>query len=213
MIDLGIVKKAFIRHRGLFVTGTDTNIGKTYVACLLARLWREEGMRVGVLKPFESGAGGDAAKLRRAAGLKLPLSAVRPFAFKRPLAPAVAARYDRIKPSFEPALQAFTAMGQGRQGVLVEGAGGLLVPLTASQCNADLARAMKLPLLVVARPGLGTINHTLLTLEAARARGLLVVAVLLNGKIKRGDASWRNNPAEIRRLGRIPVLGPLAWGH
>ncbi len=213
MIDFEILKQIFLKHGGLFVTGTDTNVGKTYVACRLARQWHSQGLHLGVLKPFESGEGGDAAKLLRAACLEVPLSAVRPYIFKRPLAPAVAARYEGRRPSFARVKSALRTMAKGRPGVLVEGAGGLLVPLTRTLNNADLAKALGLPILIIARPGLGTINHTLLTLEAARSRGLKIAAVLLNGKIKAGDTSWRDNPREIRRLGHVRVLGPLAWGH
>ena len=197
---------------GLFVTGTDTGVGKTWVACRLAEAMRKEGLRVGVFKPAESGDGGDAAALAKAAGCVLPLGLIRPYAFKRPLAPAVAAELEGKRVSLSLLKQAFGVIQEVSDWVLVEGAGGLLVPYAKGLDGAALAKALGLPLLIVARPGLGTINHCLLTLEAARKRELKVLGVLLNGKAQPGDASVRSNARVIAQLGKVPVYGPLPWG-
>ena len=196
---------------GYFVTGTDTGVGKTWVACGLARLARAKGLRVGVLKPAESGDGGDARALIRAADSSLPLAAVRPYAFRRPLAPAVAAAAEGRRVRLAVVKRAFAAVRQASDFTLVEGAGGLLVPYAPGIDGAGLAKALGLPLLLVARAGLGTINHSLLTLEAARTRGLRVAAVVLNGRRVAGDPSPATNAEQIRRLGRVRVLGPLPW--
>jgi dethiobiotin synthetase len=197
---------ALIHGPGYFVTGTDTGVGKTWVACRLAELARAKGLRCGVLKPAESGTGGDAAKLLKASGCPLPLSLVRPYAFKAPLAPAVAAAQEHRRLSLGRVLKAFKAVQEASDFMLVEGAGGLLVPYAPGLDGAGLAKALGLPLLIVARRGLGTINHSLLTLEAARRRGLKVAALVLSGPAAKGDPSVRTNGRTIAKLGRVAVL-------
>lgn len=199
-----------VRHRGAFITGTDTGIGKTWVACRLAEALRERGLRVGVFKPAESGDGGDALKLKRAAGSLLPLELIRPYHFKRPLAPAVAAKLEERRVSLDALRMSFEQVRRGSDLVLIEGAGGLLVPYGPRLDGAGVAKALGLPLLIVARPGLGTINHSLLTLEAARQRRLKLVGVLLNGSAKAGDRSVRQNASVIASLGKVAVF-QSAW--
>jgi dethiobiotin synthetase len=203
--------RAFKESRGFFITGTDTGVGKTFVACALARAFRAEGLKVGVFKPAESGGSGDARRLMRAAGSRDPLDLVCPYRFKAALAPMVAAQFEERRISLKTLRSAFASLRRGRDGVLVEGAGGLLVPYAEGLDAASLAKALGLPLLVVARPGLGTINHTLLTLEAARRRGLTVLGVMINGLKGRGGQAESSNPAVIAKLGRVPVFGPLPW--
>lgn len=199
------------RAGGLFISGTDTGVGKTWVACRLAEAWSRTGLRVGVFKPAESGQGGDAAALIKATGRELALDQVRPYAFKRPLAPAVAAAQEGRRIALPRLKRAYAKLRSQSDRMVVEGAGGLLVPYAPRLDAATLARSLGLPVLIVARARLGTINHSLLTLEAARRRGLDVVAVLLNGPRERRDPSIDGNAAVIRRLGRVPVLGPLPW--
>lgn len=202
--------------RGLFVTGTDTGVGKTYVACALARGLRAAGIDVGVMKPAETGVstGGpqDAQALRRAAEVDDALDDVCPERFALPASPEVAARAQGRRVSL-PAIQAAWARLRARHDfMLVEGAGGLLVPLDEATDMAGLAAMLALPVLVVARARLGTINHTLLTLEAARARGLEVFGVVIShaeGVVSEADA---HNLESLRRrlgsllLGEIPPL-------
>lgn len=198
--------ESLLRGPGYFVTGTDTGVGKTWVACALAELARAKGLRCGVLKPAESGNGGDTAKLAKASGCPLPLDILRPYAFKLPLAPAVAAAKEGKRVRLAKVLQAFKTVRAVSDFMVVEGAGGLLVPYAPGLDGAGIAKALGLPLLIVARRGLGTINHSLLTLEAARRRGLNVAALLLSGRKGKGDPSVRTNARQIERLGRITVL-------
>jgi dethiobiotin synthetase len=198
-------------HRGVFITGTDTGVGKTWVACRLAEAWAGRGLRVGVFKPAESGAGGDAQALLKAAHSRLPLALVRPYAFRRPLAPGLAAAQEGKRVSLARLKRHYVQIAAASDRVLVEGAGGLLVPYAPGLDGAGVAKGLRLPVLLVARAGLGTINHSLLSLEAARRRGLRVLAVLLNGPQDRSDPSIKGNAAAIRRLGKLPVLGPLPW--
>ena len=191
---------------GYFVTGTDTGVGKTWVSCRLAEAARAKGLRVGVLKPAESGQGGDAVALKRASACPLPLAVLRPYAFKDALAPAVAAARAGRRVSLSAIVRAFKTVMSVSDFMLVEGAGGLLVPYGRGLDGASIAKALGLPLLVVARPGLGTINHCLLTLEAARMRGLQVRAVVLSGPAPTRDASVLSNAGQIAKLGGVEVF-------
>jgi dethiobiotin synthetase len=199
--------------RGLFVTGTDTGVGKTLVACTLARGLRARGLDVGVMKPVETGAGdegpADARALREAAGAEEdPLELVCPFAFGLPAAPTVAAAAEGRTIGVETIRRAFATLAARHALVVVEGAGGLLVPVTEDANMANLARELSLPVLVVARASLGTINHTLLTLEAVRARALPVAGVVIS------HAGGALTPADAANLGALrAVLGDLLVGE
>lgn len=170
--------------RGCFVTGTDTGVGKTLVARALITALRGRGIDVGVLKPIETGVGAegaaDALALRTAAGVDDPLSDVCPQQFALPAAPTVAAASEGRSVDLGAIDTAFARVCAAHDFVLVEGAGGLLVPATEDCTMADLARRFGLPLVIVARAALGTINHTQLTLEAAAARGLRVLGVVIS---------------------------------
>jgi dethiobiotin synthetase len=201
--------------RGLFVTATDTGVGKTEVACALVSGARAAGLDAGAMKPAQSGVtpgeAGDAERLREAAGGSDPLELVCPYRFEAPLAPGVAARLAGVEISLARLLEAARALSSRHAALVVEGAGGLLVPLTPTQTYADLAVALGLPVLVVARAGLGTVNHTALTLEALRARGLVVAGVVLNRTVPGDDPSVPHNAAEIERLTGARVLATLPY--
>jgi dethiobiotin synthetase len=208
------------RTRGLFVTGTDTGVGKTLVACALARGLRGRGLEVGVMKPVETGVGAagpaDARALREAAGVYDPLQCICPQAFALPAAPSVAAAAEGCAVDRKALRAAFDALRARHDWMLVEGAGGLLVPLDEDDSMADLAADLGLPLLVVTRGSLGTINHTRLTLEVAAVRGLAVAGVVIShGAAALSDADARNLAAlrehlGPRLLGEVP---PLAEGE
>ena len=170
--------------RGFFVTGTDTDVGKTVAACSLVRALRHAGVDTGVLKPVETGVGQagplDAQALREAAGGGTSLSRVCPLRFALPAAPSVAARVEGQEIDMTALLAAFEHQAARHRAVVVEGAGGLLVPITEEHDMASLAGLLDLPVIIVARAALGTINHTLLTLEAARQRGLTIAGVVIS---------------------------------
>ena len=158
--------------KGVFVTGTDTGVGKTTVSCALLSAFARRGRRVAAMKPCETGGGDDADLLVMACGRSLDLSLVRPYRFALPASPeAAAAAANAPHVNIDNIRRAYAALAGDAELVLVEGAGGLLVPINHTQTMADLAAALELPLLIVARPSLGTVNHTLLTIEAARHRG------------------------------------------
>jgi len=202
--------------KGLFVTATDTGVGKTVVTAGLARALAARGLSVGVCKPVQSGhaAGdpeGDAVRLRELAGVDDSLELVCPYAFAAPLAPLVAARLEGRAVEAAVVLGCVAELGSRHDVVLVEGAGGLLVPVGEDWTVVDLVAWIGFPLLVVARPGLGTVNHTALTVAAARARGLVLAGVVLNGTAEDGDESWRANPSLIETFAGVPVVGIVPW--
>ena len=201
-----------------FITGTDTGVGKTFVACGIAAALRARGLRVGVMKPVETGCGpagarrpADANALRHAAGSALDLGRICPWQLQAPLAPDVAARLegDRVDPAR--IVSIYQEIERAHDITLVEGAGGLLVPIDGRYTMADLARDLALPLLVVVDSKLGAISHTLLTLEAAAARGLTVIGYILNRAAPDDDAATVTNADLLARCTDVPCLGTLAW--
>lgn len=171
------------------VTGTDTGIGKTVVSCALAARARQLGLRVSAMKPIESGIverpvsdGGlasDADRLRAACGSTLPLSVVRPYVLEEPLAPLIAALRANVTIDLGVLDASLAQVEQHADVVIIEGAGGLLVPITASASYLDLFARWRLPLLLVAGNKLGVLNHVLLTVRAAEAAGVGVRAIVL----------------------------------
>jgi dethiobiotin synthetase len=199
--------------KGLFITGTDTAVGKTTVAAALAAGLRAAGIDVGVMKPVETGRRhwrrSDGARLIRAAGVRDPAALVSPYRFAAPLSPLAAARMAGRRISLARLARAYRALARRHRVMLVEGSGGLLVPLDGAATMAELARRLGLPVVIVARAGLGTLNHTLLTVEAARRRGLRIAGVILTSPTARRDPSVAQNGALLRRSTGVPVIGPL----
>ncbi|MDP2991919.1 MAG: dethiobiotin synthase [Deltaproteobacteria bacterium] len=201
-----------IRLPSIFITGTDTGVGKTVITALLALLYQEAGVKVGLEKPVITGvkAGEDAALAGDLAFLQKALSTgerpVYSYAFTPAVSPHLAAALAGI--FIDPArIEADHVRLSSRcDAVLVEGAGGLLVPLNDNCLMADLAARLKLPLLIVSRPSIGTINHTLLTVSCAQARGLEVVGVVINNYPARPGPAEADNPGAIEKFAGVPVL-------
>jgi dethiobiotin synthetase len=193
--------------QGVFVTGTGTEVGKTVVAAVIARTLAAEGQRVHVFKPavtgLDEGVETDHALLRRASGSSQSDEEIAPYRYGPPASPHLAAELAGEEIDPERLRQAARAAAEDADAIVCEGVGGLLVPLSPSYLVRDLAADIGYPLVVVASPGLGTINHTLLTLEAARAAGLEVAAVVLT--------PWPEDPSEIESSNRetIAALGDV----
>ena len=211
-------------RRGLFITGTDTGVGKTWVAAGLAAWCRSQGINVGVMKPLATGArraGGrwisdDALFLARACGARDPLRLINPSCYLEPLAPLVAAARAMQAISFEKVNHSFHRLSGCHDFMIVEGIGGLLVPLTQGATVADFARQLALPVVIVARPGLGTINHTLLTLQAARRAKLTIAGVIINHAVPppknpMARLAIQTNPAVIEQQGKVAIAGILPY--
>jgi dethiobiotin synthetase len=194
--------------RGLFVTGTDTGVGKTVLAAALAAALRAEGVDVAAFKPVVTGldeadAGGPPDHELLAAATARPVEEVAPHLFGPPVSPHLAA--ELAGTTLEPAALVTAARALQAEVVIAEGVGGLLVPLTLGYTVRDLAVDLGWPVVVAARPGLGTINHSLLTVEAARAAGLDVRAVVLTPWPDEPGVLERSNVEAIERLGAIEV--------
>ena len=203
------------RPAGVFVTGTDTGVGKTLVAAGLALFCRGHGLQVGVMKPCETGVGdaqqpgADARLLRWAAGSGDADELLAPYRLPQPLAPAAAAEHAGVKIEPQLIVDRYAGICAGKDLVIVEGAGGLMVPLRGGFLVADLVRQLNIPLLVVARPSLGTINHTLLTVFAARAMELPVAGVVINRMPADPDLAAAEAPHQLATLASAPLLGVL----
>jgi dethiobiotin synthetase len=205
---------------GVFVSGTDTGVGKTRVGCALVHALRARGIQVGVMKPVETGVGEagplDALALARAANRADTLADISPLRFALPAAPSVAAEAEGRTIDIGQLVNDFRSLEQGCEWMMVEGAGGLRVPIAPGCDMIDLAKRIALPILLVARASLGTINHTLLSLDAIEERGLPLAGVVIShpgGPISPPDRA--NLAALIEALGDrlLGVLPPLAEGQ
>jgi dethiobiotin synthetase len=198
--------------RGLFVTGTDTGVGKSVVAAALCAALVERGEAVTAFKPVVTGLDeppdewpADHELLALAAGARQSPEQVAPYRFGPPLSPHYAA--ELAAETIEPARLVAAALAAGDGPLVAEGVGGLLVPITPGYLVRDLAIDLGLPLVIAARTGLGTINHTLLTIEAARAAGLSVAGVVMTPWPAAPEPIELSNRATVERLGGAPVSG------
>jgi dethiobiotin synthetase len=205
---------------GIFITGTDTGVGKTFVASGLIRAMNEKGLNVCPMKPVESGCRtvkgslvpADALALIKAANVDEHIDLINPYRLKNPIAPSVAAEIEGVSIRKSKILSAYKSLSRKYDLTVVEGAGGIMVPVYKKYLFLDLASDLKLPVIIIARPGLGTINHTLLTINAVKGKGLKVLGVIINyaEKIKKG-ISEKTNPAVIEEIGAVPVLGVVPY--
>jgi adenosylmethionine-8-amino-7-oxononanoate aminotransferase len=208
-------------NKGIFVLGTDTGVGKTFVAAGIIGLLRNHGIKIGVMKPVESGVVPgqltDTDILIRSAGItRKDVRYINPYKFSMPLAPLPAAETDHQVIDIEKIVTAYGYLIKKYEFVVVEGAGGLIVPIKKDYTTIDLIKDLNLPVLIVARAGLGTINHTCLTVNQCRMNGITVVGVIMNG-FTGTDISEKTNPTQISNLtdvkilGRIPVINQFSY--
>ncbi len=198
---------------GIFITGTDTNIGKTAVAAGLAGALKQKGYKVGVMKPVQSGAGikngrlysQDAEILMAAIDKHDELELICPVVLREPLAPVIAAEKERKIIDLELIKNAYNELVKHHDFVIVEGAGGIAVPLKDKILISDLITYLGIPAVIITRAGLGTINHTFLTVEHAKSRGIPLIGVIINNYI--GGVAEETNPKIITELIGIPILG------
>ena len=199
-----------------FITGTDTGVGKTWFTCWLARAWRALGHDAAALKPISTGDRDDAEQLRAATGSVLSLDEINPVHFREPAAPLFAARAENRSIDFPSLNQQILAMQSRFTHLAVEGVGGWRVPLAAGYDVRDWARDLGLPVVVVARGTLGTLNHTLLSIDSIRAAGLTCVGIVVNAGPGEKNPPARVSPdldlirsrnaACLRELTGLPVL-------
>ena len=191
-----------------FITATDTGVGKTFITVELGKYFQSLGYTVGVFKPFSSGGREDAVFLKEALELEDDLDVINPVWFEEPLAPYSAT----VGLGFAPALSLlrtkYDILRTKYDILLVEGIGGVLVPLWKDYYVADLIKEFGLPALLVARAGLGTLNHTLLSLEALQHRQISIEGIILNG-YQGVDLAEKSNKEVLTRLTTVPVLAEV----
>jgi len=202
-------------ENGLFITATDTEVGKTFVSGLLIRALLGRGTNTGYFKPVASGCteengalvSEDLVFVERFTGLKMKSGLNCPVCYLKPLAPLSAARLEGRPVDLEKIWEAYGRLARRHSFLVVEGIGGVMVPLKENYLLVDLMADCRLPALVVCRPALGTINHTLLTLGALKSRGIPVLGFLTNGLRDESDEAAITSPGLISHFSRVPYLG------
>ena len=202
---------------GIFVTGTDTDVGKTALTALLLTEWRRRGIDAVPMKPAQTGCAGDGVPdldyALSLSGASFPPDAralMAPYRFEPACSPHLAAERAGTRIEISVILSAAERLAERHDRLVVEGAGGLLVPLNRRETMLDLAKALRLPVVVVARPGLGTINHTLMTLEILRsAEARIAGVVFVASTPDEPGFIERDNVETIRKIGAVPILGTI----
>jgi dethiobiotin synthetase len=201
--------------KGIFVTATDTEVGKTFVSCLIARGFMSRGVQTTVVKPVATGGqkiGGrlvspDSIFLKKHVPLDAAYHEINPLCLKAALAPSVAARIEKRKISIPCILNAVRALQEEYEFLVVEGIGGVDVPIAGDYLVRDLIRDVGFPALIVARPALGTINHTLLTVNELSRNGIEVAGIVINqAKGSKSGLAGKTSPAVIGGISGVPVL-------
>lgn len=195
-------------HKAFFITGTDTDVGKTFVTAGLAKAAINRGSTVGIVKPISSGGIVDAVFLKEKLKLGDSLDAINPIKFRKPLSPYAAMKSEKVRIDITKIRRLVEGLKRSRDLVLIEGIGGALVPIKKNYFVADLIHDLRLPAIIVARAGLGTINHTLMTIDALKVRKVKVAGVILNG-FDGDEPSQVSNAAVIEEISKIPVIGRI----
>lgn len=208
-------------NHGIFITGTDTGVGKTLVTAALALYLKKRGVLVGVMKPIETGvsparaAQSDAARLRSIIESEETLGAICPYSFELPIAPLAAAHAEGQTINPDTIKKVYRLLSSRYDCMVVEGIGGVHVPVTHSSTVMDLIKQLRLSVVVVGRSGLGGINHALLTIEALRRKRISIVALVLNRTHSVRSAlsriQERTTLEILRQQAGVPVLGPLPY--
>ncbi len=205
---MGVLEGSF------FVTGTDTDVGKTFVSELLIRGLRALGRDIVGMKPICCGDRGDAERLQAASGESVPLNLVNPVWLRTPAAPYTAAMIENRMLDLDLVREGFSRLRSAHKQVLVEGAGGWQVPITRDYFMSDLAAEMGLPVIVVVANRLGALNHAFLTIDAIRAKGLICAGLVLNHvQAPVADIATPTNRAMLETLRDVPVLFEVAYGQ
>jgi dethiobiotin synthetase len=199
------------KSKVIFITATDTGVGKTAAVYVLGVLLQAQGFDVGIMKPVQC-AGDDAQFLKQALGLQDDLERINPFFAPEALSPHLALRRAKVKFKKERVQDCLSQLRKCHDIVLVEGAGGLLAPIAPGYYMANLAADLKAGMIIVARPGLGTINHTLLTINEARRRRLPIAGIVFCQTTALGPGlPEQTNAREIEKLSGIPTIGTIPY--
>jgi len=208
-------------NHGIFITGTDTGVGKTLVAAALSLHLKKRGRSVGVMKPIETGispardAQSDAARLRSIVDSEEPLGAIRPYSFAQPVAPLAAAQAERQTINPDTIKKVYRLLSTRYDYMVVEGIGGIRVPITPTVYVTELIKALRLPVVVIGRSGLGGINHALLTIDVLQRSRIPILALVLNRTESARSAlarlQERTTLEFLRKQAGVPILGPLPY--
>ena len=202
--------------KGIFITGTDTGVGKTYLTALLTRTLRGQGIPAIALKPVASGDRSDALALQEAMGGALPIPQINPIHFAAPLAPYAAGMLENRPFPWDLLRSHWKEMTSTHRGpILVEGVGGWRVPLDSNHTVREWACELRMPVLVVCRATLGTLNHSLLTVDSIRQAGLPVPGIVMNFYSAPEDETTRTNPGILEECSKLPIAklpaGATTW--
>jgi dethiobiotin synthetase len=200
--------------KGIFISGTDTGVGKTYVACSLAYLLRSRGINVGVMKPFATRTdiysqkfrSEDTEYLAEAANVRDTDSEINPTFFPIAASPFMASIITKGKVSMKDNLRAFRRLKEKHDFILVEGIGGIMVPLTPAHVLADFVKLINLPVIIVTSVNLGSINHVLLTVAACEKYGLPISGIVINRMPSNSSQVQRMTPTFVQQLTDLPVI-------
>ncbi len=210
----------FLSKKGVFITGSDTGVGKTVVTALIAMQLQQKGIDISVMKPVETGCTltngalvpGDGTWLKEILDLSDSMEHIVPVRYELPLAPMVASEIEDRPVNIQKIMSSVEYMQARRDYLIIEGIGGLRVPIKEDFFVSDLILALSLPVVVVSRVSIGTINHTLLTLESAASMGIEVKGIILNhSDPPDNDIAEKTNPQIIARLCQTPVLGTIPY--
>lgn len=206
---------------GYFITGTDTGVGKTFVTALLANLLQRQGRKVAVYKPIETGGkferqqyiSNDMEFVKNLAKLPQPMAEMNTYCLREAVSPSLAAELENKTINLDLILTHFNKLQANYDWVLVEGAGGICVPISGTEILiSDLIKLLNLPVIVVARPNLGTINHTVLTVKYAQSMGLVVKGIIINYTQRKVETVVeKTNPRYIAGITGVPVLGIIPY--
>lgn len=203
-------------NRGFFITGTDTAVGKTVIVAAVIKVIRALGINVCGMKPIETGCPrigsnpypSDGAFIKKAAGMDEAITHITPYCFESPVAPSLASEMEGKPVSIDRIIGELQSLMKRYHAAVVEGIGGILVPIKRDYFVIDLIRDLELPLIVVSRPSLGTLNHTLLTVHHALRAGIEVTGIVINFvRAPEGTIAENTNPLLLQQMSPVPVMG------
>jgi dethiobiotin synthetase len=194
--------------KAFFIIATDTEVGKTFIAAGLAFAAQAKGLSVGISKPISCGGIEDAKFYKLKLQLKDSIDSINPIKFKQPLSPYAAMKTEKIKIDTRKIKDSVKKLIAGRDLVFVEGLGGALAPVKKNYYVADMAKDLNIPCIIIARAGLGTINHTLMTIEALKKRKIMIAGIIMNG-FEGKEPSQISNAKVIEELSGIKVIGEI----
>jgi dethiobiotin synthetase len=208
------------KKRTFFITGTDTDVGKTFVSSLIINGLKYYGKKTGYLKPIETGvklnSNGtkeyiDSFFVKKQSDIKESLEDICPFTFKHPLSPHAAAKYENRAICIKDILYAFYDLQSNYDILIVEGAGGMLVPLKKGHFMIDLARYIDAEVIIVSRAGLGMLNHTLLSINYAKNNNIKLAGIVINNARNENDESVFSNKEILREFTDVPIIGDIPY--